>query len=71
MLDEQLGQAEERETVNARSESLLNGPNGPLHLADVAIGQYNVHFHRPNGVANALELAVGVHVSDVETPRVI
>ena len=71
MLDEQLGQTEEREAVNARPEALLNGPNEPLHLADVAIGRDNVHFYRPNGVANALELAVGVHVSNVKASRLI
>jgi hypothetical protein len=57
--------------VCAGTQASLYGPNGPLHLADVAVGRYNVEGDEAQQFSDAAEFVVTVHVTDGEPTGLI
>ena len=53
----------EKQTMGAGTQPLFDGSNGPLHLANVATGWHDIQLDWVQGLADALELIVGVDVA--------
>ncbi len=55
----------------AGTQASLYGPNGPLHLADAAVGRYNIEGGEAQQFSDAAEFVVTVHVTDGEPTGLI
>jgi hypothetical protein len=67
--DQKAWKAFEGQTVCARAEALFEGTDGPLDLADMAVGGDDVEANGEKGGASALELVVAMNVADGEATR--
>ena len=70
-VDQQFGEAFERETMHTRTEALLDCADRPLHFANVTVGRDNVHGNRKHGGAKAFEFGICVDVADDEAAGVV
>ena len=59
--DEKLGDARERETMDARLESFFDSSYGSFDLTDVTVGGTNVEFDRSEFITNAIKFMAGRH----------
>jgi hypothetical protein len=70
-MDHELGEAFVGEAVHAGTEPILNGADGALDLADVAVRRHDVHDNRTEVGTEALELMVRVDVANSKSTRVV
>ena len=54
--------------MDAGAQEVLDGAYGAFDFADVAVGGNDVHFCWFDGVSDALEFAIGVHVLCAKGP---
>ena len=59
--EHELGEASERETVDARAEAVLDSANRALKVTD---GSDDVHFNWANGLAYAFKFGVSMDILD-------
>jgi hypothetical protein len=69
--DHQLWEAAEREAMYARTQALLDRPDGAFNFPHVTVCGDDVHLNRANLLPNALELVVGMNVAHVEAARLV
>ena len=69
--DHEFGDAFERQTVNAGTETLLDSLNGAFNFANVTVSSDNVHSDRVDVVTKALKLIVTVDVAYSKTAGLV
>jgi hypothetical protein len=68
MLQKDPREPTERETMSTGTDTLLDGADGTLHLANVTVMRNDGEMNRKEGTGQTSEVGIAVDITDAKAP---